>query len=137
MGIPLIGVEAYCSYMNDKGIATSSSFALRGRHIRLVCLDLAPRLLLSPTRGACRGPRLMGFAMTILNQLKSPIIRERLCSTDDRVVARRNIVEIAQRSDHQHEQIEHRHTERERPQRTFHKIRKPRHCAKRKNISCL
>ena len=36
--------------------APSSSLAVLGRHIRLVCLDLVLRLLLSPTRGACRGP---------------------------------------------------------------------------------
>ena len=35
----------------------SSSLAVLGRRIRLVRLDLVWRLLLSPTRGACRGPR--------------------------------------------------------------------------------
>ena len=39
-------------------IATSSSLAVLGRHIRLVCLDLMWRLLLSPKSGAFRGPHM-------------------------------------------------------------------------------
>ena len=38
-------------------IATSSSLAVFGRHIRLVCLDLMWRFLLSPTRRRVGDPR--------------------------------------------------------------------------------
>ncbi len=41
-----------------KATVPSSSLAVFGRHIRLVCLDLTWRLLLSPKRRTFRGPRL-------------------------------------------------------------------------------
>ena len=44
--------------MESVEIATSSSLAVFGRHIRLVCLDLMWRFLLSPKSGAFRGPHM-------------------------------------------------------------------------------
>ena len=51
--------------MNDRGIATSSSSAALGRHIRLVCLDLVSPFVLSPR------PRGLHSLRAVLNGLLS------------------------------------------------------------------
>ena len=66
---PVAGGRGFPRRAKKVEIATSSSSAVLGRHIRLVCLDIVSPFVLSPTRGACRGPRLNTLAMTIYSAL--------------------------------------------------------------------